>query len=111
MLPRLIQKYVPGDYNALTITKSIPKILALPKEQYNGVAQAYDEAMHILGIIAVCMGALAFICSTQLKGYILENRVPEEEESAGVENRDIDTTAGTYKVCTNDTGFTITRHE
>ncbi|OAD06662.1 hypothetical protein MUCCIDRAFT_107245 [Mucor lusitanicus CBS 277.49] len=93
VLPRLIQKYVPGDYNALTITKSIPKILALPKEQYNGVAQAYDEAMHILGIIAVCMGALAFICSTQLKGYILENRVPEEEESAGVENRDIDTTA------------------
>ncbi|KAL7330883.1 hypothetical protein PS15p_203163 [Mucor circinelloides] len=79
VLPRLIQKYVPGDYNALAITKSIPKILALPEEQYKGVAQAYDEAMYILGIIAVCIGALAFLCSTQLKGYILENVVPEGE--------------------------------
>ncbi|GAN11365.1 drug:H+ antiporter [Mucor ambiguus] len=89
ILPRLIQKYVPGDYNALTITKSIPKILALPEEQYRGVAQAYDEAMYILGIIAVCIGALAFLCSTQLKGYILENVVIEEEP--WVENRETDT--------------------
>ncbi|KAL9543578.1 hypothetical protein MBANPS3_008055 [Mucor bainieri] len=89
VLPRLIQKYVPGEHNALTITKSIPKILALPEEQYKGVAQAYDEAMYILGIIAVCIGALAFLCSTQLKGYILENVVPEEE--SGFENKDINT--------------------
>ena len=99
VLPRLIKKYVPGDYNALTITKSIPKILALPEEQYRGVAQAYDEAMYILGIIAVCIGALAFLCSTQLKGYILENVVPEEELE--VEDRNMDT-GNLHSVCLMD---------
>lgn len=77
----------------MAITKSIPKILALPEEQYKGVAQAYDEAMYILGIIAVCIGALAFLCSTQLKGYILENVVPEGELE--VNNTD----PSTGKVC------------
>jgi len=81
VLPRLIQKYVPGDYNALAITKSIPKILALPEEQYKGVAQAYDEAMYILGI----------------KGYILENVVPEGELE--VNNTD----PSTGKVCQSGT--------
>ncbi|EPB82989.1 hypothetical protein HMPREF1544_10262 [Mucor circinelloides 1006PhL] len=97
VLPRLIQKYVPGDYNALAITKSIPKILALPEEQYKGVAQAYDEAMYILGIVAVCIGASAFLCSTQLKGYILENVVPEGELE--VNNTD----PSTGKVCQSGT--------
>lgn len=91
VLPGLIHKYVPGEYNALTITKSIPKILALPEEQYNGVAQAYDEAMYILGIVAVCIGALAFLCSTQLKGYVLENVDPEQEE---IEVQEIDSALG-----------------
>ncbi|KAI8067674.1 major facilitator superfamily-domain-containing protein [Gilbertella persicaria] len=81
VLPGLFEKYVPGEYDYAKITGSIPVALALPEEQYKGVVKAYDAAMHILSIVAVCMGGLAFLLATQLKGYALDQNKQEQEET------------------------------
>ncbi|CAO3654797.1 unnamed protein product [Mucor fragilis] len=73
VLPGLFEKYVPGDYQYAKIVQSISYAIGLPQEQYQGVVSAYDEAMRLLGIIAVCIGALSFLASIPLKGFLLVN--------------------------------------
>ncbi|KAI9481661.1 MAG: major facilitator superfamily-domain-containing protein [Benjaminiella poitrasii] len=109
VLPNLFKKYVPGEYDYAKIVGNIKVATSLPADQYQGVVKAYDEAMHTLCIIAVCMGALAFLCSIPLKGFPLvdedDNKVNDdvtatvvlgdhdEEKEAVNENVEIPTTA------------------
>ena len=81
VLPGLFHQYVPGQYEYKKITSSIPYALALPQDQYEGVVKAYDAAMHILSIVAVCIGALVFLIALQLKGYSLDRNQHEIGEA------------------------------
>lgn len=71
VLPGLFKKHVPGNYVYAKIVSSISYALALPEDQYQGVVLAYDDAMRLLGIIAVCIGGLSFLASIPLKGFLL----------------------------------------
>ncbi|CAO0798014.1 unnamed protein product [Mucor circinelloides] len=73
VLPGLFEKHVPGNYVYAKIVSSISYALTLPEDQHQGVVLAYDDAMRLLGIIAVCMGALSFLASIPLKGFLLVN--------------------------------------
>ncbi|KAF1802416.1 major facilitator superfamily domain-containing protein [Mucor lusitanicus] len=81
VLPALFEKHVPGNYQYAKIVQSISFALALPKDQYQGVVLAYDDAMRLLGIIAVFIGALSFLASVPLKGFLLVDSKANESDS------------------------------
>lgn len=89
VLPGLLNKNVPGQINYLYITSNIKHALALPADQYKGVVVAYDQAMRILSIAAVCMGIISFICALLLKGGALGGSSSDdkmEESSTNAQN-------------------------
>lgn len=89
VLPGLFKKYVPGNYEYTKIVQSISYALTLPEDQHYGVVLAYDDAMRLLGTIAVCVGALSFLASIPLKGFLLVNaNVHESEEDLGTKTLD-----------------------
>ncbi|KAL9554474.1 hypothetical protein MBANPS3_002804 [Mucor bainieri] len=90
VLPGLFEKHVPGNYQYAKIVQSISYALDLPEEQYQGVVLAYDDAMRLLGIIAVCIGALSFLASIPLKGFLLVNVKGEEESQEDLDARTLD---------------------
>ncbi|KAI8087945.1 major facilitator superfamily domain-containing protein [Gilbertella persicaria] len=87
IMPGLFVKYVHGNYEYTKIVSSISYALALPEDQYQGVVLAYDDAMRLLCIIATCVGALGFLASIPLKGYMLYEQ--EDKEEGIIEGTDI----------------------
>lgn len=89
VLPGLFKKYVPGNYEYTKIVQSISYALSLPEDQHQGVVLAYDDAMRLLGTIAVCVGALSFLASIPLKGFLLIN-VKGHESEENLDTRTLD---------------------
>lgn len=89
VLPGLFENYVPGNYEYTKIVQSISYALTLPEDQHQGVVLAYDDAMRLLSIIAVCIGALSFLASIPLKGFLLVN-VKDHESEENMDTKTLD---------------------
>ncbi|ORE06350.1 MFS general substrate transporter [Rhizopus microsporus var. microsporus] len=73
MLPGQLAKYVPGEYDYAKIVGSTDYAISLPKEQYDGVVQAYGHIQMILSIIAICIAVLTFCFTVPMKSFGLED--------------------------------------
>ncbi|KAF7721714.1 hypothetical protein EC973_004276 [Apophysomyces ossiformis] len=94
MLPSLIKKYVPGEYDYEKIVRNIKYAISLPDEQYQGVVTAYGEVQRVLSIIAVCVASLTFFFSIPMRSFGLD----ESEEDR------IKANAGSSTPTTKDEG-------
>ncbi|KAI8343412.1 major facilitator superfamily-domain-containing protein [Chlamydoabsidia padenii] len=69
MLPGLMAKNIPGEYDYAKIVANIPYAISLPLDQYNGVVDSFGEVQRILSIIAVSLAGLAFVFTLPMKSF------------------------------------------
>ncbi|CEG63593.1 hypothetical protein RMATCC62417_00711 [Rhizopus microsporus] len=82
MLPGQLAKYVPGEYDYAKIVGSTDYAISLPKEQYDGVVQAYGHIQMILSIIAICIAVLTFCFTVPMKSFGLEDAKDSDDTTS-----------------------------
>ncbi|CEI97105.1 hypothetical protein RMCBS344292_11245 [Rhizopus microsporus] len=88
MLPGQLAKYVPGEYDYAKIVGSTDYAISLPKEQYDGVVQAYGHIQMILSIIAICIAVLTFCFTVPMKSFGLEDAKDSDDTTSLKETQD-----------------------
>ncbi|CEG83616.1 hypothetical protein RMATCC62417_17503 [Rhizopus microsporus] len=89
MLPGQLAKYVPGEYDYAKIVGSTDYAISLPKEQYDGVVQAYGHIQMILSIIAICIAVLTFCFTVPMKSFGLEDAKDSDDTTSLKETRKV----------------------
>ncbi|CEI88403.1 hypothetical protein RMCBS344292_02794 [Rhizopus microsporus] len=89
MLPGQLAKYVPGEYDYAKIVGSTDYAISLPKEQYDGVVQAYGHIQMILSIIAICIAVLTFCFTVPMKSFGLEDAKDADDTTSLKETRKV----------------------